>query len=120
MEVEKTEERPLAAQLTSLRDFQQATQLLWDEHVRKELLFGKKLLRYCRTCCSFFYEGEQGADHPPEDTETVQQFFQLSGINTVSRLSNFLWTTHGRLDSFLLALRASSLRSISPGANLLH
>ena len=99
MEVEKTEERPLSAQLTSLKDFQHATQLLWDQHVRTELIYGKKL-RYCRTCSSFYYEGEPGADHPPEDTEAVQHFFQQAGISTVAKLANFLWANNCKVDSF--------------------
>ena len=99
MELEKPEERTLVAQLASMRDFQDSVHQLWDQHVRKDLLFGKKL-RYCKTCVSFFYQGDPASEHPPEDTEAVQRLFTESGINTEARLATFLWGSYSKLSIF--------------------
>jgi hypothetical protein len=99
MELEKPEERTLTTQLASMKDFQDSVQQLWDQHVRADLIYGKKL-RFCKTCVSFYYQGEAGSEHPPEDTETVQRLFTETGINTAARLAAFLWSSYSKLAIF--------------------
>ena len=99
MQVERHEEKSPGPQPTSVNDFQSAVLLLWDEHVRKDLLFGNKL-RFCKSCVCFFYHGEAGADHPPEDTCLVKDYFIEAKITSPTRLANFLWGLNMNLSCF--------------------
>jgi hypothetical protein len=91
MLVEKTNERGTVAQLRSVGDFKEAVKQLWDNHVRTELIYGKKL-RFCRTCTTFFYQEDPDVDHPPGDTEGVREFLGTAGITSLSRLETMLFS----------------------------
>ena len=77
------------------KQFNEAVQRLWDEHVRTELIYGKKLM-FCRSCLAFYYGSDSKADHPPQDREEVHSFFGGAGITSIQRLANFLWALHGK------------------------
>jgi hypothetical protein len=99
MQVEKMEERTQMGQMRSMAEFQEVVRQLWDNHVRTELIYGKKL-RFCKTCFVFYYQTDPEADHPVEDSESVQKFFGEAGITSLSRLVNFLWNAYSRVSGF--------------------
>ena len=57
--------------------------------------------RFCRSCLAFFYNGDPEADHPPSETENLQQFFCEAGITSVTRLTNFLWAVLPKTSEFM-------------------
>jgi hypothetical protein len=93
---EKVEQNTQLASDDPQKEFRSAVQVLWDQHIRMALIYGKDL-KFCRTCFSFFYIGEQPSEHPIEDCESVNQFFAQAGITSVGRLVNFLWKAYSSI-----------------------
>ena len=58
--------------------------------MRSDLLLGKRL-RFCYSCCSFYYSTDPEADHPQFETESVQSLFAKAHITYEAILADFLW-----------------------------
>ena len=70
------------------RAFKEACDKLWEDYVRPDLIFGRKLL-LCRPCQAFFYQGDTAADHPKEHVILAQRFMGENGITSPAKLVQF-------------------------------
>jgi len=93
MQVEKQEEKPQVPKPISASDFKKVCLLLWDNHVRTDLVFGKRLF-ICMSCIRLAFNADVDCtcDHPKEDIRLVQKFFTELGIISAGHLAEFLWS----------------------------
>jgi hypothetical protein len=92
MLLEKKDGKAAAKRSAYSEEFRAACESLWENHVRAELILGKRL-RFCYTCCAFYYQADPEANHPETETESVQRLFVKVGVTCQASLANFLWET---------------------------
>ena len=70
--------------------FKTACFVLWDLHIRTNLVYSKNLV-YCRPCFAFFYLQDSQADHPKEQAIVVQKYCTDNLITSGTILDQALW-----------------------------
>ena len=79
--LEKTSREQSMPALFSMKEFKEACEEIWNNHVRSDLIFNKKLL-LCKTCLAFFHQSDSQADHPREHVLQVQKYCVDHGITS--------------------------------------
>ena len=87
-----------------------AIKKLWDEHIRTDLIFGRNLL-VCLKCFNFGYVNDNFCNHEKCELAKVRDFFIDKKIDSVDKLTDFLWGTHSLLVSSADEVRYSSART---------
>lgn len=77
-------------QASKTTQFKAACETLWNEQVRTDLIFSRRLL-YCKACVCFFYGSNETNTHPQCMTTTSQQLCQDNNINSEDTLAEVLW-----------------------------
>src|SRR5688500_16629967 len=71
-------------------EFVKACITLWDQEIRKELIYHKGLL-CCLECLSFFSNQELASTHPKALTTQVNKLCSQNRLNTADAFFQYLW-----------------------------
>lgn len=66
----------------------EACDKLWEEHIRPDLIFGRKL-QLCRPCQAFHYQADPESDHPKDQVVLVLQHFADQGVTSQAKLFEY-------------------------------